>query len=168
MQRATIENMLNSVDIRINGTRAWDMQVHREQLFQRIARRGSLGLGEAYMDGWWDCEALDEAICRILRGRLDRRFRLTLPDMLAAVAFAVRNLQSVARSTLVAERHYDFSNEMFAAMLGPTMQYSCGYWEGARNLDEAQEAKMDLIYRKLHLEESAPISIAVLASSGEL
>lgn len=153
MQRATIEKMLNSVDIRINGTRAWDMQVHREQLFQRIARRGSLGLGEAYMDGWWDCEALDEAICRILRGRLDRRFRLTLPDMLAAVAFAVRNLQSVARSTLVAERHYDFSNEMFAAMLGPTMQYSCGYWEGARNLDEAQEAKMDLICRKLHLEE---------------
>ena len=63
MQRATIENMLNSVDIRINGTRAWDMQVHREQLFQRIARRGSLGLGEAYMDGWWDCEALDEATC---------------------------------------------------------------------------------------------------------
>ena len=53
--------------------------------------------------------------------------------MLAAVAFAVRNLQSVVRSTLVVERHYDFSNEMFAAMLGPTMQYSCGYWEGARH-----------------------------------
>ena len=98
MQRATIENMLNSVDIRINGTRAWDMQVHREQLFQRIARRGSLGLGEAYMDGWWDCEALDEVICRILRGRLDRRFRLTLPDMLAAVTFAV-NLQKLKYSS---------------------------------------------------------------------
>ena len=81
MQRATIEKMLNSVDIRINGTRAWDMQVHREQLFQRIARRGSLGLEEAYMDSWWDCKALDKAICRILRGRLDRRFRLTLPDL---------------------------------------------------------------------------------------
>ncbi|MBO7942481.1 class I SAM-dependent methyltransferase, partial [Streptomyces sp. S9] len=61
------------------------------------------------------------------------------------------------RSFTVGERHYDLGNDLYRAMLGQRLVYSCGYWRdrnGAalRDLDAAQEAKLDLVCRKLGLK----------------
>ena len=53
---------LADADVTTNGPRPWDMQVHDQRLFQRLLRDSALGLGESYMDGWWDCPALDDMI----------------------------------------------------------------------------------------------------------
>ena len=152
MNESVIKEMLAKIDVRINGTRPWDIQVHDDRLWGRVIRQGSLGLGEAYMEGWWDCPALDQFFCRVLRGDLEKHFRLTLPVLLGIAAYALRNLQSVARARMVARGHYDFGNDMFEAMLDPAMQYSCGYWEHADTLEQAQLDKMELICRKLRLK----------------
>src|SRR6266511_548034 len=53
-------NLLASADIRIDGARPWDIQVHDRRFFSRVLTSGTLGFGESYMDGWWDCDALDQ------------------------------------------------------------------------------------------------------------
>ncbi|WP_165065022.1 cyclopropane fatty acyl phospholipid synthase [Desulfovibrio sp. ZJ200] len=151
MTESVIKEMLARIDVRINGSRPSDIQIHDDRLFSRVIRQGSLGLGEAYMEGWWDCEALDQFFYRVIHGQLEKHFRLNLPVLLGIVAYRLRNLQSVARARMVAVGHYDFGNDVFVAMLDPGMQYSCGYWKGAENLEQAQQNKMEMICRKLGL-----------------
>lgn len=115
-------------------------------------RQGALGLGEAYLDGWWDAEALDVFFHRILDADLDIAFEGKLPFLRDAALNALVNLQRKARAYTVGERHYDIGNDLYRAMLDARMVYSCGYWKDAKDLDAAQEAKLDLICRKLHLE----------------
>src|ERR1035441_2865177 len=50
------------------------------------------------------------------------------------------------------ERHYDIGNDLYERMLDSRMIYSCGYWENAATLEEAQRAKLDLVFRKLDLK----------------
>ena len=150
--RDLLVRALEEADIRVNGTRPWDLVVNNEDLFDRVIRDGTLGAGEAYMEGWWDCEALDVMFCKAIRAHIERRLSHSLPVLFIALRQHVFNMQSKTRSVEVARKHYNMDNALFASMLGPTMNYSCGYWKNARTLDEAQEAKMDLICRKLHLE----------------
>ncbi len=154
---SVVRALAEKADIRINGTRPWDIRVHNKALYPRVLREGTLGLGEAYMDGWWDCAAMDEMFCRALRARLDRPFLRALPALLNKAAYGLFNLQSVARAFMVAEHHYDLDNALFEHMLGPSMNYSCGYGGGTKNLDEAQRAKMDLICRKLNLRPGTTV-----------
>ncbi|MDN5882930.1 MAG: class I SAM-dependent methyltransferase, partial [Nitrosospira sp.] len=143
--------LLAAADIKINGDRPWDMQIHDSRTFARVFAHGSLGFGEAYMDGWWDAERLDELLTRIIGARLDRR--LALPQKVARWALGhLVNLQSGRRAFKVGEAHYDRGNDLFERMLDTRMIYSCGYWKEATSLDEAQEAKLDLACRKLGLE----------------
>jgi cyclopropane-fatty-acyl-phospholipid synthase len=125
--------------------------VHDENLFTRVLAEGTLGLGEAYMDGWWDCQALDQFFHRVLRARLDDHIH-PWRAATAVVVAKVINLQKPSRAYEVGRRHYDIGNALYSRMLDRHMQYSCGYWRGAETLDEAQEAKLDLICRKLRLE----------------
>lgn len=148
---------LEEADIRVGGERPWDIRVHDERLYDRVMLRGTLGLGEGYVDGWWDCDALDSMICKAIRARLEARVRHKLPALASALCNSLFNLQTVRRASMVAERHYNFSNDMFEQMVGPTMNYSCGYWRHARTLDEAQNNKMELICRKLQLEEGMEV-----------
>lgn len=152
MFESDIKKMLASVDVEIGGSRPWDIQVHNTKLYSRVLCFANLGLGEAYMEGWWNCTALDQFFYRVLRGGLEKRFRFTLPVLLEVLAYSFRNLQSPERARMVAVHHYDFGNDVFEAMLDPAMQYSCGYWENATNLEEAQRQKMDMICRKLQLQ----------------
>lgn len=160
--RELVEKLAREADIRINGDRPWDIQVHNDELYARVLKQGTLGLGEAYMDGWWDCEEMDAMFCRALRARLERAVSRNVPFWLTEAAHTLFNLQSRARAFMVARAHYDADPALFRAMLGPTMQYSCGRWEdvertGAAGLDEAQRAKMDMICRKLALESGMSV-----------
>jgi cyclopropane-fatty-acyl-phospholipid synthase len=148
--RRTIEEILSPVGVTINGNASWDVRVHDERFFARVLAEGTLGLGESYIDGWWDCDRLDELVCRTIRQNLDHRI-LDWRNQLFLVLMRLRNLQTLTRAKQVAERHYDLGNHFFAQMLGPTMNYSCAYWRVAEDLDAAQEAKMDLVARKLQL-----------------
>jgi cyclopropane-fatty-acyl-phospholipid synthase len=144
-----LERLLAQADVKLNGERPWDIRVHDPRTAGRVLAQGSLGLGESYMEGWWDCEALDELFCRLLRARLDERVSpTTVWHSLRARLF---NLQSVRRAWQVGKAHYDLGNDFFAAMLDSRMTYTCGYWARATNLEDAQAAKLDLVCRKLGL-----------------
>lgn len=147
-RRAT--RLLASADIEVDGNRPWDMRVHHPDTFDFILARGSLGLGESYMDGWWDCDRLDECIFRILRMHLDEQVGRA-GWLWASVRARLTNLQSPLRAWQVGEMHYDLGNDLYRAMLDPSMAYSCGYWAAAQTLAQAQEAKLDLICQKLQL-----------------
>jgi cyclopropane-fatty-acyl-phospholipid synthase len=144
-----LARLLAQADVQVNGGRPWDIHIHDARTASRVLALGSLGLGESYMDNWWDCEALDEFFCRILRARLDERVSTTLVwHSLRARLF---NLQSPRRAWQVGRAHYDLGNEFFAAMLDSSMTYTCGYWADATHLEDAQSAKLDLVCRKLGL-----------------
>lgn len=149
--RDYIEQLAAVADIKINGTRPWDIQVHDERMFHRIISNGSLGAGEAYMQGWWDCDSLDEMFTRILASGVNQEVE-TRGVLKLVIAARLQNLQTPKRSADVAQKHYDLSPELYRAMLDKRMIYSCGYWPQATDLDEAQEHKLDLICRKLRLK----------------
>ncbi len=142
-----------TVGVTINGDKPWDLQVHNPKLYERIISKGPLGFGEAYMDGWWDVEALDEFFFRVLYHRLDKKLPRDVNTLFYFLKSKFKNLQTKNRAKEVAYKHYDIGNELFEKMLDKRMMYSCGYWEKAANLDDAQEAKLDLICRKLKLEK---------------
>jgi cyclopropane-fatty-acyl-phospholipid synthase len=146
-----VERLLAFADVRINGDRPWDIHVHNRKLYARVMAHGSIGFGESYMDGWWDAPALDEVLSRVLRARLDERVH-NVYDAWAALKAKLINLQAGRRAFEVGKRHYDLGNELYSTMLGKRLVYSCGYWRQAANLDAAQEAKLDLVCRKLILE----------------
>ncbi|MCE4537381.1 cyclopropane fatty acyl phospholipid synthase [Pelomonas sp. P7] len=150
---AVLRELLARADVQIGGSRPWDMRVNDGRAFRRILTQWSLGAGESYMDGDWDCERLDMMFERLLRAELDR----TAPGLarLKLLAESLRqrlfNLQTVERAHQVGERHYDAGNDVFEAMLDSRMIYSCAYWEQARDLEQAQEHKLEMICRKLEL-----------------
>ena len=146
-----IEGLLDLADIRINGERPWDIHVYNDKFYGRVLTQGALGLGESYMEGWWDCEHLDGFFDRILKAGLQEKVSSTAAayDSLRARIF---NLQNRMRAFRIGEHHYDLGNDLFECMLDKRMIYSCGYWKGAGTLNEAQENKLDLVCRKLRLE----------------
>ncbi|MCB0967797.1 MAG: cyclopropane fatty acyl phospholipid synthase [Ilumatobacter sp.] len=146
-----MERWAEAADIRVGGDRPWDVRVHDERVYRRVITTGTLGLGEAYMDGWWDCDAIDEMVDRAqgtgLAGTLSTRLA-----PVQAVASVAHNQQSKRRSREVGRRHYDVGNDLYRRMLDERMIYSCAYWRRASSLDEAQEHKLELIANKLGLE----------------
>ena len=154
-----IQNFLASalaeVDVKLGGDRPWDVRIHNSKTYGRIARQGSLGLGESFMDGWWECDQLAEMFTRTLtsprlaaladRGTLWMRLLQLLT-----------NPQTIKKSREeVGRTHYIHRNRFYQLMLDPLMLYTCGYWDeniGSRDLDGAQRAKLDLVAVKLGLK----------------
>ncbi|WP_275666984.1 cyclopropane fatty acyl phospholipid synthase [Dyella terrae] len=149
--KARAASLLQHAGIRLDGARPTDMHVHDERLYARVFAHGSLGLGESYMDGWWDSEDLPGMFTRILGAQLDTELK-TLDTMLAHLKARFINMQRGDHAFEIGRAHYDLGNDLFEAMLGKWLMYSCGYWAEANNLDDAQEAKLDLICRKLRLQ----------------
>jgi cyclopropane-fatty-acyl-phospholipid synthase len=148
--RAFFAPLLQSAGVELDGANPWDPQVHDARLFERVLREGTVGLGEAYMDGWWDCVRLDEFVARVLRAQLDRAVH-GWKDALAYLRARIWNAGRRSRAFEIGERHYDLGNDLFEAMLDRRLTYSCAYWKDAADLDAAQEAKLDLICRKVGL-----------------
>jgi cyclopropane-fatty-acyl-phospholipid synthase len=151
---ALVADLLASADVQVGGSRPWDIRVHRPRFFGRVLRAWSLGLGESYVDGDWDCDQLDDLFTRLLRTDIETQAvgwaRLRL--LVAHLRHRWANLQSPERAFQVGEHHYDAGNDIFEAMLDSRMVYSCAYWERAQDLEQAQHDKLDLICRKLQLQ----------------
>jgi cyclopropane-fatty-acyl-phospholipid synthase len=131
---------------------------------------GQLGLGRAYVSGELAVDDID-AVMRLLDTwqppPIDARDRvrlllaaaaamgLTLPPKPPQSELSPRGTRhSRERDARAVRHHYDVSNDFFRLFLGPTMTYSCGVWarSGATTLEEAQEAKLELVCTKLGLQ----------------
>lgn len=144
-------DLLKLADIEPGGGQPWDLQLNAFNVPERIFANGNLGLGESYMDSDWDVKQLDDFFYRLLRARLPDKVQ---PGQMILHALKAKlfNRQTKKRAWQVGEQHYDLGNDFYAAMLDKRMTYTCGYWKDAQNLQEAQEAKLDLICRKLQLK----------------
>jgi cyclopropane-fatty-acyl-phospholipid synthase len=149
--RSALESLLSGTSVALDGNNPWDIRVRDNDFFRRVLSAGSLGVGEAYMDGQWECERLDEMLYRVFRSGAERRLP-TFKQAWAAVTARIFNPQTPRRSFVVGRKHYDIGDDLYERMLDSRMIYSCAYWRDAQTLDQAQEAKLDLVCRKLRLE----------------
>ncbi|MFL6651813.1 MAG: cyclopropane fatty acyl phospholipid synthase [Sulfurifustaceae bacterium] len=148
--RRSLEKLLAAVDVRIDGDRPFDVRVTNDAFFERALAGGFTGIRNAYVDGLWEAERLDELTYRVMSRGVTLPYADRLSLAWAAAIARLQNLQNKTRS-LEIRRHYDLGDDLFRAMLDKRMVYSCAYWQDAANLDEAQEAKLDLVCRKLNL-----------------
>ncbi len=125
--------LLSAADIAVNGSRPWDLQVRDERLYLRCLLYGSLGFGEAYVEGWWDCEAIDELVYRLLTSQAAEQVGWPVRLLLALDSRFI-NRQRVKKAFVISQRHYDLGNELYEAMLDRRLIYSCAYWDGGHKL----------------------------------
>jgi cyclopropane-fatty-acyl-phospholipid synthase len=144
-----IRELLTSAGVEVNGTNPWDLQVHNPEFYDRVLRDTTLGLGESYMDGWWDCEAIDEMVTKLLLADIRSKVQENWKYVLHGLRARFFNRQSSARAYQVGEQHYDLGNDLYEAMLDKRLNYTCGYWRNAKTLDDAQEAKLELVCKKI-------------------
>jgi cyclopropane-fatty-acyl-phospholipid synthase len=144
-----VTRAFEAADVKIGGDRPWDIKVLDERFYERALNHGALGFGEGYVDGDWECDALDELINRVLRFNLAKHARRDWRAVALLLRAKVENLQSPVRARRAASAHYDLGNDFFERMLGPSMVYSCAYWKDAADLEAAQEAKLELVCEKL-------------------
>ena len=150
--RLVVEKLLAEADVHVNGSQMCDIQVKDERFYAAVLHGGVLAFGESYMAGWWDSQALDELAARLTLHRIANKAQLTPANILLTLEALVGNLGAKKHAFEVGERHYNIGNDLFERMLDKRMTYSCGYWREAENLDQAQEAKLDLVCRKLGLK----------------
>lgn len=146
-----VQELLAHAEVEIDGSNSWDIQVHNDDFYRRVLSEGTLGLGESYMDGWWDCDQIDVLFYKLIMAELHTKVRRKglLWEIVKAKLF---NLQSRKRALRDIQSHYDVGNDLYQKMLDKRMVYTCAYWKDAKNLDEAQEAKLDLVCRKVGLQ----------------
>ncbi|MBI4427833.1 MAG: cyclopropane fatty acyl phospholipid synthase [Ignavibacteriales bacterium] len=145
------QDLLALADVRINGDRRWDIQIHDERFYGRVLTEGAMGLGESYMDEWWDCRQLDEFFYRIFSARLEEKVKGVPTVVWAKIVSRLKNLQTRAGSKNIAQRHYDLKAELYESFLDPYNQYTCAYFKDTEDLKLAQEQKLDLICQKLNI-----------------
>ena len=147
--KSVLVSILSQAGVTVNGDKPFDIRVTNQDFFKRVLLHGQLGLGESYLDGWWECEAIDQFIDHVLRINLKNRISWNLFPYIKSRLF---NLQKNTRAFEVGQKHYDIGNDLYKTMLDKRLNYTCGYWKNAKNLDEAQEAKLDLVCKKINLQ----------------
>ncbi|MDR3629135.1 MAG: cyclopropane fatty acyl phospholipid synthase [Desulfocapsaceae bacterium] len=150
-EKKIVADLLQLAGVSIDGVSPWDIKVKDDRLYPALLREGSLGLGESYVDGWWDCEEVDQLIGRLIRADLENKVRQNKKFLFCLLLGRFVNFQNHKRSFEVGRVHYDIAPDLYRKMLDAEMNYSCGYWKNATTLDEAQKAKLELSCRKLKL-----------------
>lgn len=155
--KKTIEKLLEEIGIKINGNQKHDIIVYDERFYKRVLVGGSLALGETYMEGLWDCNALDEFFTKLLNANLEKKIRGNKLALGKVLWCRLQNLQSRKHSKKLVAKHYDIGNDLYEKMLDPLMMYTCGYWNYAKTLEDAQIDKLELICQKLKLERGMTV-----------
>ncbi|MDZ7641530.1 MAG: cyclopropane fatty acyl phospholipid synthase [Desulfurivibrio sp.] len=149
-----VRELLARAGITVGGDQPWDIQVHDQRWYARVWRERNLGLGESYMDGWWDCPRIDQMIHRLLTHGLQEEGGAQIKELAYQLPAVVYNLQSRLRARIIAERHYNLGNDLFFSFLDPNLQYSCATFADGDDLAQAQIRKLELIAAKLELKAS--------------
>jgi cyclopropane-fatty-acyl-phospholipid synthase len=147
-----VSDILAIAGIKINGPNSWDLQIHNDRFYNRVLSEGTMGLAESYMDGWWDCDSIDEFTFRVLRTGLYKHARFGWKVKTGVLVAKIVNMQSKGRAAGNVRRHYDIGNKLYKLMLDKRMIYTCAYWKGTDSLEVAQENKLDLVCRKIGLQ----------------
>jgi len=147
-----VRELFGLAGIEIGGHGPGDIRVSDNRFYERVLRDASIGFGEAYMDEWWETDALDVTIDKIMRANLKQKITGSWRMRALTVKAVMLNLQAKARAGASIEAHYDIGNDLYTRMLDERMVYTCAYWDKAKTLTEAQEAKLDLVCRKVGLE----------------
>lgn len=147
-----IRELFGLADIEIGGTRPGDIRVNDPAFYERTLRGASLGFGESYMDEQWETDALDVTIDKVMRANLKQKIQGSWKLKALTAKAVLLNLQSKTRSGPSVEAHYDIGNDLYTRMLDDRMVYTCAYWKDAKTLQEAQDAKLDLVARKVGLK----------------
>ena len=155
--KGAVKEIFSLAGVALNGDKPWDIRVRDERFYRRVVCNGSLGLGESYMDGWWECDNLPEFFQRLIPSDPETRLKKNWKLILYFLQSVALNPGRKCRAFEIAKKHYDIGNDLYQSMLDKRMIYSCAYWKDVRNLDEAQEAKLDLICRKLRLQPGQKI-----------
>jgi len=150
--KSVITELLHEAGITVNGGAPYDIQIHNEQFYAAVLADKDLGLGESYMDGWWDCPRVDLFIDKAIRAGVDKKIKTNFKFLFKLLLAKLINFQSKSRAFEVGRKHYDIGNDLFTAMLDKEMNYTCGYWKNAQDLDAAQIAKLELTCKKLKLQ----------------
>lgn len=137
--------------VTLDGPEEWDPQVRDHRLFDRLSRAGMVGLGDAYVDGWWECRAIDQLFDRALRADVPAEFRMLPAVFVNQARERLLNLQTRRRAGWNGRAHYNLGNDLFEAMLDRRLTYSCAFWGEGDDLHAAQERKLELVCRKLGL-----------------
>lgn len=151
MSKEVVTDLLRLGGITVNGEQPWDIQIHNEQIYKRLLREVDLGLGESYMEGWWDCKRIDLFIERMIEANLYYKIKGDFKLMLKFFLAKFLNFQTKKHLDQI-KKHYECGNDLFQLMLDSTMSYTCGYWKNATELEQAQLAKLDLVCKKILLE----------------
>lgn len=147
----TVTELFSGAGITINGKEDFDIQINDSRFFKRVLTEGSLGLGESYVSGWWNCHRLDIFFTKIIRSGLDHYVPHNIKHWIDAIQVKLFNNTIQEDASTAISFHYDIGNDLFTSMLDKRLTYTCAYWKDAFTLDEAQEAKLELVCRKLHL-----------------
>lgn len=150
--RKAVEELISETGITINGNQSFDIQVYNKKFYKRVLQNGSLGLGESYMEGWWDCEDLDVFFYKMFSHELENKIKNNWGVRSLVLKAKLMNLQSKSKALDAISHHYDIGNDLYEEMLDPLMMYSCAYWKDTNSLPEAQEQKLKLICEKLQLK----------------
>ncbi len=129
-----VNQLLDFAGIKINGNNPWDIRIHDERFYKLAITEVELGMGESYMDGWWDSDKLDETIFKIIRADLLNKVKHNYKIALQLAGFYFINMQARRRAYIIGEKHYDLGNDLFQCMLDKRMNYSCAYWKDAKSL----------------------------------
>lgn len=152
--KSSIDELLSLADIKINGGRPWDIYVHNDLFYERVIKGQSIGLGESYIEGWWDCNQLDSFFDRIFFHKIDRKLKVNWPNFFRLFVDSLFKLEENFKIKKLFEKTYILGNDFYNYMLGETMSHTCAYWKEANTLDEAQLNKYELICRKLNLKDT--------------
>lgn len=156
MFKLTLTTLLREANIEPNGASPWDPQIKDERFYRTVLLRGSVGLGDAYLNGWWECADISGFILRIIKSGI--HLRVPRVDIfLRRLRFGLIDAQNRIRSKRVAELHYDEDPYIFEVMLGSTNSYTCARWKGVITLDAAQQQKMDLLCKKAGLSSGMTV-----------
>lgn len=150
-------SLMEAAGITVNGDKPYDIQVHDDKFFERVLHQTALGLGESYMDKWWECKALDRFVEKICHADLLNKVKKDWASAWNILKAKIFNLQNTRRAFMIGKTHYDIGNDLYLKMLDKQMQYSCGYWKDANTLDAAQEAKLAMVCKKLGLRPGMEI-----------
>ncbi len=151
MCKSILSYLLRKAGLEPNGNSPWDPQIKDKRFYRAVLLGGSVGLGDAYINGWWECSDIAGFIQRIIKSGIHLRVP-RVDVLLRKFRFGLFDVQDRNRSKRVAELHYDEDPRIFEMMLGKTNNYTCGRWNGVSTLDAAQEQKMDLLCRKASLK----------------
>lgn len=148
--RSIVADLFARAGVEIGGPDPWDIQVLDPRFYRRVLR-GSLGLGESYVDGDWTVGQLDAFFRRVITAGMAGSLVASVGRMLLELRSRLTNMQTRRRSLAVAEQHYDLDHRLYEHVLGPWNQYTCCFFDGTDDLEQAEVKKLEMICSKLEI-----------------